>query len=341
MIGAASVVAAPAATRRRRTIVWACSALLLLALGVAGLTLGDAPVSVSDAVSALLGGGESGTRLIVVGWRLPRVVLGAVIGAMLALSGALFQVVTRNPLGSPDILGFSAGAYTGALIVIVGGSVSTLALTVGAVGGGILSAALVFALVAWRGASGTRLIIVGIALTAMLGALNTMIELAADDVVSRSAAIWGAGSLNGIDGRWMPVMLVTLVLGAFAIAALRPALALYELGEDRAASLGVRPVRLRLSAMIVGVVLLAVTIAAAGPLAFIALAAPQIARRLWRSGPMPFAASAMTGAVLLVSSDLIAMRLFAPTMLPTGLVTIGVGGLYLAWMLSGANRRRR
>jgi len=341
MIGAASVVAAPAATRRRRTIVWACSALLLLALGVAGLTLGDAPVSVSDAVSALLGGGESSTRLIVVGWRLPRVALGAVIGAMLALSGALFQVVTRNPLGSPDILGFSAGAYTGALIVIVGGSVGTVALTVGAIGGGILSAALVFALVAWRGASGTRLIIVGIALTAMLGAVNTMIELAADDVVSRSAAIWGAGSLNGIDGRWMPVMIVTLLLGAFAIAGLRPALALYELGEDRAASLGVRPVRLRLSAMIVGVVLLAVTIAAAGPLAFIALAAPQIARRLWRSGPMPFAASAMTGAVLLVSSDLIAMRLFAPTMLPTGLVTIGVGGLYLAWMLSGANRRRR
>jgi len=341
MIAAASVVAAPAATRRRRTIIWVCSAVVLLALGVAGLTLGDAPVSVSDAVSALLGGGESSTRLIVVGWRLPRVALGAVIGAMLALSGALFQVVTRNPLGSPDILGFSAGAYTGALIVIVGGSVGTVALTVGAIGGGILSAALVFALVAWRGASGTRLIIVGIALTAMLGAVNTMIELAADDVVSRSAAIWGAGSLNGIDGRWMPVMIVTLLLGAFAIAGLRPALALYELGEDRAASLGVRPVRLRLSAMIVGVVLLAVTIAAAGPLAFIALAAPQIARRLWRSGPMPFAASAMTGAVLLVSSDLIAMRLFAPTMLPTGLVTIGVGGLYLAWMLSGANRRRR
>ncbi|WAA67152.1 FecCD family ABC transporter permease [Microbacterium oxydans] len=341
MIAAASVVAAPAATRRRRTIIWVCSAVVLLALGVAGLTLGDAPVSVSDAVSALLGGGESGTRLIVVGWRLPRVALGAVIGAMLALSGALFQVVTRNPLGSPDILGFSAGAYTGALIVIVGGSVGTVALTVGAIGGGILSAALVFALVAWRGASGTRLIIVGIALTAMLGAVNTMIELAADDVVSRSAAMWGAGSLNGIDGRWMPVMIVTLLLGAFAIAGLRPALALYELGEDRAASLGVRPVRLRLSAMIVGVVLLAVTIAAAGPLAFIALAAPQIARRLWRSGPMPFAASAMTGAVLLVSSDLIAMRLFAPTMLPTGLVTIGVGGLYLAWMLSGANRRRR
>ena len=336
-----SVVAVPPSTRCRRIIIWVVGTVALLALGIAGLTLGDAPVSALDALTALFGGGEPGTRLIVLGWRLPRVVLGAAIGAMLALSGALFQVVTRNPLGSPDILGFSAGAYTGALIVIVGGSVSTLALTVGAIGGGILSAALVFALVAWRGASGTRLIIVGIALTAMLGAVNTMIELAADDVVSRSAAIWGAGSLNGIDGRWIPVMLGTLLLGAAVIAALRPALALYELGEDRAASLGVRPVRLRLTAMLVGVVLLAVTIAAAGPLAFIALAAPQIARRLWRSGPIPFAASALTGAVLLVLSDLLAMRLFAPTMLPTGLVTIGIGGLYLAWMLSGANRRRR
>lgn len=336
-----SVVAAPAATRRRRVVIWVCSAVVLVVLGIAGLTLGEASLSVPDVLSVLFGGGESGTRLVVLGWRLPRVVLGAAIGAMLALSGALFQVVTRNPLGSPDILGFSAGAYTGALIVIVGGSASTLALTAGSIGGGILSAALVFALVAWRGATGTRLIIVGIALTAMLGAANTMIELAADDVVSRSAAIWGAGSLNGIDGRWMPVILVALALGALAIAALRPALALYELGEDRAASLGVRPVRLRLSAMLVGVVLLALTIAAAGPIAFVALAAPQIARRLWRSGPMPFAASAMTGAVLLVFSDLLAMRLFAPTMLPTGLVTIGIGGLYLAWMLSGANRRRR
>jgi iron complex transport system permease protein len=340
-MSAGSVVAAPTATRRRRTLIWVCSVGILLVLGGAGLTLGEAAVSVPDVFTALLGGGESGTRLVVVGWRLPRVVLGAAIGAMLALSGALFQVITRNPLGSPDILGFSAGAYTGALIVIVGGTVSTVALTVGAIGGGILSAALVFALVAWRGASGTRLIIVGIALTAMLGATNTMIELAADDVVSRSAAIWGAGSLNGIDGRWIPVILVTLVLGALAITGLRPALALYELGEDRAASLGVRPTRLRLSAMIVGVVLLAVTIAAAGPIAFIALAAPQIAKRLWRSGPIPFAASAVTGAVLLVFSDLLALRLFAPTMLPTGLVTIGIGGLYLAWMLSGANRRRR
>ncbi|WP_223626391.1 iron chelate uptake ABC transporter family permease subunit [Microbacterium sp. EST19A] len=336
-----SVIAAPAATRRRRRIVWIVSALLLAALAVAGLSLGEAPIAVPDVISALFGGGDRGTRLIVLGWRLPRVALGAAIGAMLALSGALFQVLTRNPLGSPDILGFSTGAYTGALLVIIGGSVSTAALTAGAIGGGVASAAVVFALVAWRGASGTRLIIVGIALTAMLGAVNTMIELAADDIVAHTAAIWGAGSLNGIDGRWMPVILATLLLGGIATAGLRPGLTLYELGEDRAMSLGVRPMRLRISAMLVGVVLLAVTIAAAGPIAFVALAAPQIARRLWRSGPMPFAASAMTGAVLLVFSDLVAARLFAPTMLPTGLVTIGIGGLYLAWMLSGANRRRR
>ncbi|GGM43735.1 FecCD family ABC transporter permease [Microbacterium saperdae] len=337
----ASVIAVPFATRRRRRIIWIASSFVLLALAIAGLSLGDAAIPVPDVFAALFGRGEAGTRLIVVGWRLPRVVLGAAIGAMLALSGALFQVITRNPLGSPDILGFSAGAYTGALLVIIGGSVSTVALTAGAVGGGIASAALVFALVAWRGAGGTRLIIVGIALTAMLGAVNTMIELAADDVVAHTAAIWGAGSLNGIDGRWMPLILITFVLGGLAVAALAPGLTLYELGEDRATSLGVRPVRLRITAMLVGVVLLAVTIAAAGPIAFVALAAPQIARRVWRSGPMPFAASAMTGAVLLMFSDLLAARLFAPTMLPTGLVTIGIGGLYLAWMLSAANRRRR
>ena len=322
-------------------MLWIVCGLALAGLCIGGLTLGDAPVAIPDALAALVGRGEPGVRLIVVGWRLPRVILGVAIGAMLALSGALFQVVTRNPLGSPDILGFSAGAYTGALLVLVGGSVTTAALTVGAIGGGIASAAIVFALVAWRGASGVRLIIVGIALTAMLGAVNTMIEISIDDLVARSAAIWGTGSLNGIDGHWIPVILGTLLVCGAAVAWLAPALTLYELGDDRAASLGVRPVRIRIGAMLVGVVLLAVTIAAAGPVAFIALAAPQIARRLWRSGPMPFAASAMTGAMLLVLSDLLAQRLFAPTMLPTGLVTIGVGGIYLAWMLSGANRRRR
>ncbi|WP_170061981.1 FecCD family ABC transporter permease [Compostimonas suwonensis] len=323
---------------RRRTILWIGAATAIVILLVAGLTVGELAITPGEALAALFGAGERGTSVIVLEWRLPRLVMGALLGAALGLSGALFQIITRNPLGSPDVLGFSTGAFTGALVVMLGSISGYFATAIGALIGGLVTAAIVWLLVIRRGAAGFRLIVAGIGITALINAVNTVMITGADDRDALSAAIWGAGSLNGVESFWIAPSLVVLLLCALATAWLHPALTLHELGDDTSTSLGARSSRLRLFAMLIGVVLVAFATAVAGPIAFVALAAPQIARRLWITGPVPLTASAVSGAVLLMASDLVAQRILAPTILPTGIVTICLGGLYLVWALARRGR---
>lgn len=326
------------ALRRRRILAWFVIVVLLAAVTVGTLTLGELGIPLGDALRALVGSGEPGVVLVVQEWRLPRALLGIAVGAMLALSGALFQIVTRNPLGSPDILGFSTGAFTGVLLVMNAGAVSVLALTGSAFAGGLAAAVLVFALSSRTGVHGFSLVVTGIAVTAMLSAVNTVIILRSDDLVALSAAIWATGSLNGADGQWLAPALGTLAVAGILLARMSRALVAYELGDDRAATLGARPASTRWAAMLLGVALISVATATTGPIGFVALAAPQIARRVWRSGTIPLGASALTGALLLCLSDLISARLFAPTIIPTGLVTVSIGGIYLAWLLTTRER---
>lgn len=329
-----SIIRPPAALRRRRIVAWALGAVLLAGVSVATLALGDLGVGPLEALSALAGTGDAGTVLVVREWRLPRAVLGILIGALLALSGALFQTVTRNPLGSPDILGFSVGAFTGVLLATLAGAGTVLALTGSAVAGGLLAAVIVFALSARTGFRGLTVVITGVGITAMLGAVNVVLVVRLDDVRARAAAVWATGSLNGVEVGWILPAAVTMGTGAVVVAALAPAMQALEFGEERAAGLGVRPVAVRWTAMLVGVAMISVATAVTGPVGFVALAAPQIARRLWGTGTIPFGASALTGAVLLCASDLVASRLLAPVMLPTGIVTVCLGGVYLAWLLT-------
>lgn len=339
MSRARSVLTPPAAVTRRRTILAVGGAAALVFLGVLGLCLGDAPLAPGDVWSALTGSAPRAVSVVVLEWRLPRVVLGMLLGAVLALSGGLFQTATRNPLGSPDVLGFTTGAYTGVLVVVVADLPGSFARTVGALVGGLATAAVVWLVVARRGAQGFRLIVVGIGITAMINAVNVLLITKAEDRDALSAAIWGVGSLNGVEASWMLPAALVLAAGAAAVRGLAPALRAIELGDDTAAATGANPARARLLAMVVGVVLVALATAVAGPIAFVALAAPQVARRLLASGSIPFAASALTGAVLLVGSDLVAQRLLAPTILPTGIVTVCLGGVYLAWALAQEGRR--
>lgn len=179
-----------------RTAV-SCAVFLLLTLAVVVVTLayGTYEIPLPDVVRALYGEGPAGTRTVVVEWRLPRALLAVLLGAALAVSGAIFQSVTRNPLGSPDIIGFSSGSYTGALVVMLltGGGYYQVA--AGSLAGGILTAFVVFVLAYRRGAAqGFRLIIVGIAISAMLGAFNTWLVLRADIEDAMLSAVWGAGS---------------------------------------------------------------------------------------------------------------------------------------------------
>ncbi|TXK19901.1 iron chelate uptake ABC transporter family permease subunit [Homoserinibacter sp. GY 40078] len=327
--------------RRRRALAWTVAGALLAVAAFATLTTGDLAIDLGDAIRALSGEGDPGIVMVVREWRLPRAVLGITVGAMLALSGALFQIVTRNPLGSPDILGMSTGAFTGVLLAMSAGTVSVATLTGSAVLGGLAATVAVFALSSRSGASGFVLVVTGIGVTAILAAVNTVIVLRSDDLVARAAAIWATGSLNGVDGIWVAPSVIAVLIAGAAIRGLAPALAAYEFGDDRAATLGTRPHATRWGAMAIAVALVSIATAIAGPIGFIALAAPQIARRAWRTGTIPLAASAATGSVLLSLSDLAASRLLAPTILPTGLVTVILGGIYLAWLLSARERTTR
>ncbi|WP_066904600.1 FecCD family ABC transporter permease [Millisia brevis] len=325
-----------------RTVV-VCTALAALTVAVTAWALvsGAYPLSLPQVWAALIDDPEAGfARTVVVDWRLPRALAAVIFGAALGASGAVFQSLTRNPLASPDIIGFSAGSYTGALIVIIVVNGSYPMLVGGALAGGIATAVVVY-LLAWRqrGVQGFQLIIVGIAISAMLASVNTWLTLTADLEVAMSAAAWGAGSLNATGWSQTVVGGITIAILLTALVALGPGIRQLELGDDAARATGIRTERLRLAAMAIGIALIAAVTAAAGPIAFVALAAPQIARRLARTAGVTVAPAAFTGALILAASDVTAQHLL-PVTLPVGVVTVVAGGAYLVWLIVREVRRR-
>lgn len=308
-----------------------------LVVSVITLGLGDLRVSAVDVVRTLVT--DAGIRLetVVVQWRLPRVLLALTFGAALGVGGAIFQSLTRNPLGSPDVIGFDAGAYTAAVVSII--AIGSMSLVIpSALGGGIVTALAVYLLAYRRGVHGFRLIVVGIALTAMLGSLNTYLILKAELRAAQVAVIWGAGSLNGLD--WDDARAAMIVVGLLMLPTLLLGrrLRMLELGDDAAAALGVSVERTRLALVVVGVSLTAVVTALAGPIPFVALVAPQLARRLTRAPGVQLLPSAAMGAFLLVTCDVVVVNV-PPQMLPVGLMTIVLGGIYLIWLLVIQQRR--
>jgi iron complex transport system permease protein len=332
--------------------VLAALTLVTLALAVLALYLGSSSVLWSDTPHGSLGetlrglAGEGPRALIVREWRLPRVVAALALGAALGASGAIFQTLTRNALGSPDVLGFSTGSYTGVLVVTVvfgtGGlsaadgtlarALASLGDTGGSLLGGLLTAVAVYVLAYRDGVQGFRLIIVGIAVAATLSSVNTYLLLRAGDEVAMAASIWGAGSFDLMAWPALLPALVVLALLVPAVALSVPVIHQLELGDDTAAMHGVRVERARRTILLIAVALAAVSTAVAGPIAFVALSAPQIARLLVRRPGIPILPAALMGALLLTTADLVAQQL-VPTALPVGMVTVVLGGVYLIALL--------
>ncbi|TYL44072.1 iron-enterobactin ABC transporter permease [Dickeya sp. ws52] len=321
--------------------LWVNLALLLggAALLTLAVSLGTLPLSAAMVWQALAGHGDAGTVTVVTQWRAPRAVMALLAGAGLGVSGAIFQSLTRNPLGSPDVVGFNTGAYTGALVTIIVLHGSYYQIAGGAVLGGLATALAVY-LLAWRrGISGFRLIIVGIAVSAVLSAFNTWLMIAGALETVMTAALWGVGSLNGMTWTKATPALLLIPLTLLATLLLARRLQLLEMGDDSARALGVSAESSRLQLMLCGIVLIAVVTACVGPISFIALAAPQIARRLARASTMPLCASALAGGLLLLTADIVAQHLFAGRQLPVGAVTVSIGGLYLIGLLIREARR--
>jgi len=341
--GTASVaLARPAFPMRERMRPVAATTLLALLCGVAAvvaLGIGDLPLSPAEVVRAAFATDGGFATTVVLEWRLPRVAVALAFGAALAVSGALFQSLTANPLGSPDVIGFATGSYTGALIAITVAGASFAGTAAGALIGGLGTALAVYLLAYRRGVQGFRLIVVGIGVTAMLSSVNTWLLLRSDTEVAMEASIWGAGSLALVDGAQALPALVGLVLLVPVIVLLARPLRQLELGDDAARAHGVRVEPARLAVVAGGVALIALVTAVAGPIAFVALAAPQIAKRLTRSAGVPLLASAPTGALLLLGADLVAQHVL-PTPVPVGVVTVVGGGAYLLALLVHEARRR-
>lgn len=323
----------------RRTAV--ASLALTVAIVIAGavsVSVGDFPIPLVDVLPAILGAGSEDADFIVNTLRLPRALTGVLVGAAFGLSGAIFQSLARNALASPDVIGITAGASAAAVAVIVwyGGSTATVA--VGAFVGALATAVAIYALAYRRGVSGYRLVLIGIGIGAMLASFTAYLLTRAEINDAQRATVWLTGSLNGRSWDHVRPVGVALVMLAPITFVLGRHLRLMELGDDTATGLGVRVERSRGALILAGVGLAAVATASAGPIAFVALVAPQIARRLVGSAGATLLPSALVGAVLVTVSDVIARRTFAPTELPVGIVTGIVGAPYLLWLLARANR---
>jgi iron complex transport system permease protein len=316
---------------RRSALVGAALVAACAVVGIFALGTGDYPVSPDGVLRALLGAGTPAAEYIVVDLRLPRVLTALAVGAAFGVSGAIFQSLTRNPLGSPDVIGFTAGASVGALImiIVVGGGLTQIAL--GAVGGGAVAAAAVYLLTYRRGTHSYRLVIIGVAVQALLTSLSTYLLVRANLLDAQRASLWIMGSLNARGWAHAALAGGALALLLPVVLALHGRTLMLEMGDETARALGVPVERVRLALIAAAVTLAAAGTAAAGPIAFVALAAPQLARRLTRATGPNLLPSAAMGAALLLASDLVAQRV--PTPLPVGVVTACLGGAYLIWLL--------
>ncbi|WP_233224177.1 iron chelate uptake ABC transporter family permease subunit [Amycolatopsis sp. BJA-103] len=320
--------------RPREVAVTIALAVALAVLTGYALTVGKFPIPVPDVLGLLAGRpGPPGADYVFWTVRLPRVLTGLLVGAALGVSGAIVQSLARNALASPDVLGFSGGAATGALlqIVLLGGN--ALAVAFSSLAGALATAAVVYLISRRAGVSGLRLVLVGIGIAALLSALNRYLLITAELDDAFRAGVWLTGSL--LNRTWDHVTIVTVAVAVLVPAATLFArrLGLLELGDETSIGLGVPvgPTRLALFAIAVG--LAGAATAAAGPVAFVALAAPHVARRLLRTPGPSLLGAGLVGSVLLIGADLVGQKVFPVSELPVGVATGALGGCYLAVLM--------
>ncbi|MFI2566796.1 FecCD family ABC transporter permease [Paenarthrobacter sp. NPDC018779] len=316
--------------------------------------LGSYTVTIPDFFKIVINhltGGEKipGATFIVMEHKLPRAMVGTLIGVAFGLAGALFQTMLRNPLASPDIIGISYGASAAAVTAIVVFGASGAVISGAALGGALGVAAIIYAISRKTGsgagsrgnAAGNRLILAGVGIAAALHAVVNFLMTRADIRTAADALVWLNGSLNSANWERTGVLAIALLILVPAVIALAGPLRMLELGDDAAAGLGIKVNATRLGLVLTAVGLAAVATAAAGPVAFVAFLAGPIARRIVRKPSLP--ASALTGALIVLAADFFASNI-APvildgTVLPVGVVTGALGAPFLLWLLLTSNRK--
>lgn len=314
--------------------------LLMISLAFLALTTGKFPIEFSTLIDIVVGQSEGGIKeKIVMDIRLPRLLTAMGVGAALGISGAIFQSISRNVLGSPDVIGFTTGAATGALlqIIIFNGTVVDIAIST--LVGGMATALIVYLLSLKNGVmSGYTMILVGIGIGAILHAFNGLLLVKGNIDNAIMANLWLAGSLNARTWQHVYPTFIGLLILVPLIIFYAKSLTLMEMGDDMAQQLGVHVGRVRWVMIFSAVLLASLATASAGPIAFVALAAPQLVIRLSQSGKLPIVGSALMGSLLLLSADVLSQNLPINITMPVGLMTGVIGGLYLLWLLTRKQR---
>lgn len=323
---------------RRSIALTVGTAAAALAVTVVSITIGQYPLDVSDVIRVLGGGGTLIEQDVIFGDRLPRALTGLGVGAAFALSGAILQRLAANPLASPDVIGINSGAAAGALTVmlVLGGSGAEL--TIGALLGAMATVVAIVVIAYRRGLLGFRLVLVGIGVAAMLTSAISYLLTRSDVHQVQAAAGWLTGSLANRSSMHATIIGATLALAVMALVVLGRDLRVQELGDDLARTLtGSRQAR-RIPLLLVAVGLAAMATAAAGPIGFVALVAPQITRRILAERQIGLAPSAAVGALLVVAADLASRLIFAPEEMPVGVLTAVLGAPVLLVLLARAHR---
>jgi iron complex transport system permease protein len=324
---------------RHRTVAAILGSLaVLFAVAMWSAATGSTALGLDRTWAALLDQGTKGDEFILWDLRLPRLATGLAVGACMGLSGALFQNLTRNPLGSPDILGLTQGATSGALVAIILTSGGLQLTAVFAAFGALATGLVIWGLTRGGDPSGYRLVLVGIGVAAILAGVNGYLLTRTTIVDAFRAVYWLTGDLSGRSWDQAAIVAIVLAAGAAVVTVLSRGLDALRLGEASATGLGVHVTGTRVAALVTASVLTAGAVAVAGPLAFVALAAPHIAARLTGS-TRSFMLSAIIGALIVTGADMIAVAGIADRQLPTGVVTGVVGGLYLVWLLIAQRKK--
>ncbi|MDO5641550.1 MAG: iron ABC transporter permease [Paracoccus sp. (in: a-proteobacteria)] len=337
--------------RRRGQVLAVLLAALVGVVSVLSMGHGASGVSAMAVLGDWLAGHEiaPAQRVIVLDIRLPRLLTGLIVGASLAVAGAVMQGLFRNPLADPGLLGVSAGAGLGAIAAIVLGGALPAAVTaltgwylvpLTAFAGAWVTMLVLYAIATRQGRTSiATMLLAGIAISAMVGAVSGLIVYYADDAQLRDLTFWGMGSLAGAS--WVklaaagPVMLAALLATPFLARALNG----LALGEAAAAHVGIRVERAKTAAMLSAAGAVGAAVAVSGGIGFIGIVVPHLLRLI--AGPdhrWLLVNSALLGASVLVLADMVSRTVIAPAELPIGIITAMMGGPFFTWALL-SNRR--
>ncbi len=321
---------------RRRLLLGLFTVLIIIGF-ITSLMFGHTFYSIDEIIRVIMGEKVPGASFTVGTLRLPRAVLAVIAGFCFGLSGAAFQTMLRNPLASPDIIGISAGASAAAVFAIVVFSLSSAAVSLFAVVSGLAVAMIVYLLSYRRGVEGSRLILIGIGVAAMLDSVTTYLMSQAAQWDLQEAMRWLTGSLNGTTWNQVVPVLIALVVCGTVLLSQAKNLSLSQLGDDAATALGVRVNRTRLLVILSAVGLISFATAAAGPVAFVAFLSGPIALRIFKSDGSNLIPAAMVGALLMLVADFLGQYAFG-IRYPVGVLTGVLGAPYLIYLIVRTNR---